>query len=333
MTEHQAEHKKCGCGHSQSSKLPQGVSAPCQYGPAVKAMAVELTQVQFVPLKRASEFFANKFGLSVSQTSIMNYNQEAFVKLSAWSDKAKENLKRAEVLHGDETGINVNGKGAWIHSLSNNSLVLMEPHYGRGSEAMEEMGILPHYHSILCHDFWAAYSSYDVVHAACHAHIKRELEKASGDYGQKWAKRLSKLLQKANKLRNTNDGYLTHDQVTAIEKRYDQILREGEVECPLKLDRQKQRGRIGQIYPRQLLSRLIKRKAWVLIFLYDPRVPFTNNQSERDIRMAKVQQKVSGCFRTFEGAQRFCLVRSFVLSMGRQGKNVQDEIEALFRGT
>jgi transposase len=332
VTEHQAEHKSCECGHLAVSKLPEGVSAPCQYGPSVKAMAVELTQVQFVPLKRASEFFANKLGLSVSQSSITNFNQEAFEKLQDWKQQAKKNLIEAEVLNGDETGIKIDKKLAWIHSLSNDLVVLMEPHFERGSEAMNAMGILPQFHSILCHDFWSAYSAYDVIHAACHAHIERELKKSSEDYGQKWAKKLTRVLQRANKLRNAQDGVLTYKQVRSIESRYDKILRDAQIECPQNMIREYKRGRIKQIYPRQLLNRLILRKSWVLMFLYDPRVPFTNNQAERDIRMAKVQQKVSGCFRTFEGAERFCLVRSFVLSMNRQGKNVQAEIEALFRG-
>ena len=308
------------------------MSAPCQYGPSVKAMAVELTQVQFVPLKRSSEFFTNKLGLSVSQTSITNFNQEIFEKLQDWKEKAKKDLIESEVLHGDETGVNIDKKQAWIHCLSSDSVVLMEPHYERGSEAMNAMGILPKFNSILCHDFWSAYSGYDVIHAACHAHIERELEKSSSDYGQKWAKKLSRVLQSANKIRSGQDGFLTYKQVRSIESRYDKILREAQVECPQNTIRENKRGRIKQIYPRQLLNRLIHRKSWVLMFLYDPRVPFTNNQAERDIRMTKVQQKVSGCFRTFEGAQRFCLIRSFILSMTRQGKNVQAEIETLFRG-
>jgi transposase len=333
VTEHQAEHKICPCGHHQSSKLPSGTAAPCQYGPSLKAMAVDLSQVQFIPLKRTSQFFANKLDLPVSEASILKFSRELVDKLKGWEKEAEDNLKKEYVLHADETGINVNGKNAWIHTLSGDSYVLMRPHYGRGSEAMDEIGLLNKYHGILCHDFWASYGAYDVIHSCCHAHIERELERAHVDYKQKWAKKMRVLLQKANKLRNKQEGDLNWSQIQSIEKRYDKIIAEGESESPLKVKRENERGRIGQEYPRRLLNRLKGRKSWVLMFIYDPLVPFTNNQAERDIRMAKVQQKVSGCFRTFEGAQRFCLIRSFVLSMNRQGKNVQDAIEALFKGT
>lgn len=332
VTEHQSEHKVCPCGHNQSSKLPQGASAPCQYGPSLKAMAVDLSQVQFIPLQRASQFFANKFGLSVSEASILKFNKELVEKLRDWEKEAEANLKEAHVLHADETGININGKNAWIHSVSSENFVLMKPHLKRGTEAMDEIGILNDYHGILSHDFWACYGAYDVIHACCHSHIERELDRAHVDYGQSWAKEMSTLLQETNKLRN-EVGDLDWEMIESVEKRYDKIIARAETECPINLVRKTSRGRIGQNYPRRLLNRLKIKKSWILMFIYDPSIPFTNNQAERDIRMAKVQQKVSGCFRAFEGAETFCLIRSFVLSMNRQGKNVQSAIEELFRGT
>lgn len=332
VTEHQAEHKVCSCGHMESAKLPIGVSAPCQFGASVKSMAVDLTTVQFVPLKRASDFFANKLGLPVSQRSIENANQECFDALEQWELDAKKDLVNSEVLHGDETGININKENAWIHSLSNERTVLMMPHMSRGSEAIDAMGILPNYHSILCHDFWTPYSAYDVIHACCHAHLQRELTKASEDLGQKWAIKFKKLFLRANNLRIKQDGIIFWNQIQRIESDYSEILKEADAECPQNIERKAKRGRIGQSYPRQLLNRLHHRRDWILLFIYDPRVPFTNNQAERDIRMTKVQQKVSGCFRTFEGARRFCRIRSFILSMQKQGKNPQEELDKLFEG-
>jgi len=297
-------------------------------------MAIELTQIQFVPLKRASQFFSNKFGLPISETSLINFNRQFHELLKEkWEQDAITELKKADVLYVDETGTNIDGNKAWIHTASSELVVLMKPHWSRGAEAMDEMDIIPHHRSILCHDFWGPYGGYDVIHAACNAHLDRELEKAAEDYGQKWAKKMSKLLQSANELRKMQNGDLNWAQVQKIEKRYTKILSQAELECPQKIKRQTKRGRIGQSYPRQLLNRLISKRSWVLMFIYDPKVPFTNNQAERDIRMAKVQQKVSGCFRTFEGAERFCLVRSFVLSMNRQGRSVHEATEALFRGT
>ncbi|MBU6149202.1 MAG: IS66 family transposase [Verrucomicrobia bacterium] len=332
VTEHQAEHKICLCGHHQSSKLPKGASAPCQYGPSLKAMAIDLSQIQFIPLQRTSQFFRNKFGLPLSEASILKFNKELVEKLEDWEKKSEENLKDSHILHADETGININGKNAWIHSVSNESYVFMKPHYKRGTEAMDEIGILNNYHGVLSHDFWACYGAYDVIHACCNSHIERELNRAYVDFNQKWAKDMSNLLQETNKLRNEIID-LDWEIIQSVEKRYDQIIVQAEKECPLNQERQRGRGKIGQSYPRRLLNRLKTKKSWVLMFIYDPLIPFTNNQAERDIRMAKVQQKVSGCFRTFEGARIFCLIRSFVLSMNRQGKNVQDAIEDLFRGT
>jgi transposase len=332
VTEHQVEHKVCSCGHMESAKLPKGVSAPCQFGPSVKAMAVDLTQVQFVPLKRVSDFFANKLRLSVSQRSIENINQECFDALEQWELEAKKDLINSEVLNGDETGININKENGWIHSLSNERTVLMMPHMKRGTEAMDSMGVLPYYKSILCHDFWAPYSAYDVIHACCHAHLKRELTKAFEDFGQQWAQKFKKLFLRANKLRDKQE-ILSWTQIQRFETEYDTLLKEANLECPLNKVRQSSRGRIGQPYPRQLLKRLIEKRDWILLFIYDTRVPFTSNQAERDIRMTKVQQKVSGCFRTFEGARRFCRIRSFILSMQKQGKNPQEELDKIFRGT
>jgi len=334
VTEHQVEQKLCTCGHWQSGTLPAGVSkVPCQYGASVKSLAVELTHAQFIPLNRVNKFLESKFNLSVSERSVENFTNECFDKLESWENSAKENLKNSELLHGDETGININGGKGWIHSLSNNEVVLMFPHQRRGTEAMDEIGILGNYHGILCHDFWSAYSAYDVIHACCHAHLKREFSKANEKFDQKWAIKMRELLLGANELRKAQLGILSWGQISVIESRYTRILKQAEIECPTNKKREHQRGKIGQSYPRQLLNRLKARRSWVLLFLYDPRIPFTNNQAERDIRMTKVQQKVSGCFRTFEGARKFCRIRSFILSMQRQGKNPHKELEMILRGT
>ncbi len=209
----------------------------------------------------------------------------------------------------------------------------MIPHQKRGSEAMIETEILPQYHGILCHDFWSSYNNFDVTHAICHAHLQRELTKVVEDYGQKWAKGLAKLLLQANEEREQGDGSLSYKQIQHYEKRYSHFIDLGKKLNPSKEERIGKRGRIGQEYPRQLLNRLVKYRDWVLIFLYDGLVPFTNNQAEREIRMLKVQQKVSGYFKTLEGAQNYCRIRSYILTMQKKGYSKHEALTLLFAET
>ncbi len=182
VEEHQVEHKLCDCGHHQAH--PCG-KAPVQYGTGLKATTVELNQVQCVPLKRCSEFLQQKFDLSIAPATLLSFASQASQKLLNWEIEAKKELLSSPRLNADETGININGRNWWVHVLSSEKTTLMIPHQKRGSEAMVETEILPHYHGILCHDFWSSYNNFDVTHAIFHAHLQRELTKVVEDYGQK----------------------------------------------------------------------------------------------------------------------------------------------------
>ncbi len=330
VTEHQVEHKLCHCGHHQCHS---SAGAPVQYGSGLKAMAVELNQVQCVPFKRCSEFIAEKFGLSLSPATIISFNRQASERLKIWEESIKEELLAEPVLHADETGININTKTWWVHVLSSEKSTLMIPHPQRGVEGMIETEILPHFHGILCHDFWSSYSGFDAIHSPCHSHLQRELTKIFESYDQKWAKDLAKLLVKANKERLSTDGGLEYKRIQYYEKKYTHLLAIGERVNPLNKKRIHARGRIKQSYPRQLINRLIDYRHWVLLFLYDLLVPFTNNQAERDIRMLKVQQKVSGYFKTEEGARDYCRIRSYILTMQKRGVSKHQALSKLFEGT
>jgi transposase len=250
-----------------------------------------------------------------------------------WESSVKEELLQSDVIHADETGINVDGKNWWVHVLSTSKFTLMFPHIRRGKEGIKEGEVLPFYKGFVCHDFWSSYKDFDVIHVACNAHLLRELNKVTEKYKQKWSEKLSLLLIAANKERDANDGNLDYSRIIHIEEQYDKFIKEGLNENPQNTERLFKRGKIAQTYPRCLLERFVKNKSSILMFLYDPRVPFTNNQAERDIRMLKVQQKVSGCFRTEEGAKYHCRIRSYVLSMEKQGISAHKALEELFRET
>ena len=198
---------------------------------------------------------------------------------------------------------------------------------------MIETEILPHFHGILSHDFWSSYSTFDAIHAPCHSHLQRELSRVHEDFSQKWAKDMAELLLDANDKRELAGGFLSYKQTEYYEAEYSRLVGIAKRANPSNKKRTHEKGRIGQSYPRRLLNRLIKHRDWVLIFLYDSLVPFTNNQAERDIRMLKVQQKVSGYFKTEEGARDYCRIRSYILSMQKQGMNKHEALTQLFAGT
>lgn len=330
ITEHQVDHKTCDCGHHQCHG---SAGAPIQYGASIKATAVELNQIQCVPYKRCAEFFQQKFDLSISPATLVAFTKEASARLLVWEQIAKAELLSALLIHADESGVNIDGKNWWVHILSSEKVTLMIPHLKRGREAMVEADVLEFFHGILSHDFWSSYGGFDVLHAICHAHLQREFEKIYKDYGQKWADKLAKLMLRANKERDEAEGCLSIAQMKYFEKEYSRLVKVGLKNNPENKKRININGKIGQSYPRQVLNRLVEYRDWVLLFLYDPNVPFTNNQAEREIRMLKVQQKVSGYFKTLQGAQDYCRIRSYVLTMGKNGFSKHEALTMLFKGT
>jgi transposase len=330
VIEHQVEHKFCRCGHHQCHP---SAGEPVQYGSALKAAAVELNQVQCVPFKRCSEFLAQKFDLCLSPLTLVSFARQASTRLKLWEESLKDELLADPVLHADETGINIDTQTWWVHVLSSKNSTLMVPHQRRGVEGMIETEILPHYQGVLSHDFWSSYSKFDAIHAPCHSHLQRELEKVFKGHDQKWAQKLAKLLVKADNGRHSTEEGLTYKRIIFYEAEYTRLLGITKRQNPLNKKRAGSRGRIGQSYPRQLINRLIKHRDWVLLYIYDLLVPFTNNQADRDIRMLKVQQKVSGHFKTEEGARDYCRIRSYILTMQKRGMSKHQALVELFEGT
>lgn len=281
------------------------------------------------------EQFADQMELPLSTGTIFNFNKEAYELLEQFDEIAKQQLTQAALLHGDETGINVNKKRIWLHTASNEKWAHFEPHEKRGCEAMDEIGIIPKFQGILCHDHWKPYYKYNCQHSLCNAHHIRELTCAYEQDDQKWAKTLEDLLTEINKMVDNAGGALAASAAQTYRKKYRKILEEADKnECPLPdtTRKKKQRGRLKKTKSRNLLERLIKYEDDALRFMENKIVPFTNNLGENDLRMTKVQQKISGCFRSVEGAYIFCRIRGYLLTCQKQRVSATDALRFLFKG-
>ena len=334
VTEYRAQILQNETGQRFVAEFPPELTRPIQYGASVKANAVYLSMFQLIPYERVQTQFAEQYGIALSTGSLSNFNQDAYQRLADFELLAKRKLLAEAVVHADETGINVNGKRIWLHSASSEHWSWFYPHAQRGHEAMDAIGILPNFSGTLVHDHWKSYYRYSCTHALCNAHHLRELTYAEEVDGQQWAKTLRELLLEMNRAIEQSKSPLSSKRRNDFLQRYRTLLQDADSECP-EPDKKDphQRGRVKRSKARNLLLRLRDYEADVLRFLTDPRVPFTNNQGERDIRMSKVQQKISGCFRSMEGAYTFCLIRSYLSTCRKQGIGAGEALDCLFKGT
>lgn len=334
VKEYQAEILEDESGNRYVASFPEGVTKATQYGVGVKAESVYMSQFQLVPLDRVKDHFENQVGLSISKGSISNFNKEAFEKLSYFEFWAKKQLLDSKINHADETGINVNGKKIWLHNLSNDKVTLYHADERRGKEAMDNMGVLPKYKGILCHDHWKPYYRYNCTHSLCNAHHLRELERSYEQDGHEWAKLMQNFLVEIKKaVDKTIDGVLPEKEALDFKTRYRKILKDGELECPTaSKEKTGKRGRQKKSKSRNLLERLQNFEADTLRFMTTKGAPFTNNQGENDLRMTKVQQKISGCFRSMGGAESFCRIRGFLSTCRKNDVNPSEALILLFKG-
>ena len=334
VTEYQAQILEDMNGKRFTAPFPQGVTKAVQYGASLKAHSVYMSQFQLIPYDRIKDYFADQLGIPVSAGSIFNFNKEAFGLLEDFDELVKNKLTGSALVHSDETGINVNGKRFWLHSASNLFWTYFSSHEKRGTEAMNAIGILPNFKGILCHDHWKPYYRYDCTHALCNAHHIRELTRAWEQDGQQWAQKLQGLLEEINREVNNVGGSLSASEAAKHRQRYRFILKEAEKESPPpdESKRKGKRGRLKRTKARNLLERLRDYEKDVLRFMDNEIVPFTNNLGENDIRMTKVQQKISGCFRSKEGAQFFCRIRSYISTCRKQDISSTTALDLLFQG-
>jgi len=334
VTEYRAQILEDANGKQFIASFPEGITKSVQYGTGLKAHSVYMSQFQLIPYNRIQDYFADQLHIPVSAGSIFNFNMKAFRLLADFDNHVKNKLAASDLAHADETGINIEGKRHWLHCVSNNGWTFYHPHEKRGLDAMNDMGILPEFKGTLCHDHWKPYYKIDCTHALCNAHHLRELTRAFEQDDQKWAQDLGNLLVMINNKVIDAGGALDAVDARKYRHKYLEIIKNGEIECPepVRPKKKGKRGRIKKSKSRNLLERLRDFENDTLRFMEHNRVPFSNNLGENDIRMTKVQQKISGCFRSMDGAKIFCLVRSYLSTCRKQGIKSSKALELLFNG-
>ena len=333
VIEHQAELKICPvCGKKILGEFPSHVTNPVQYGPNFKSEVMYLKDELMLPFEKASTYFKDKYDQKISPATILNIRREAYESLDIFENEVEECLLQSSVLHADETGLRVLGNRWWLHTIGNERLTLYAVHQRRGSKAVDDIGIIPKFNGILVHDFWATYFRYDCKHSLCNAHIMRELEGIVDGYKQKWAGKMKTLFENVYDFIFVQNKR-SQEKLIEFKQIYQSVLNEGfeENPPPVRPDGKK-RGRIKRSKPLNLLMRLDGYREDILRFMYNSIVPFTNNLAERDVRMMKVQQKISGTFRSREGAEIFCRIRGYISTVRKNKKSVYEGLKKLAEG-
>lgn len=329
VTEHRVEMKYCShCQRQVQSHFPHGVKAPVQYGNRVRSWIVYYQNQHMIPEDRIQQLFMDMYNLPISTASITSFTEKAYQRLKAFEASVLAYAKAAPVKHLDETGFRVSGKTQWMHTLSTQDVTYYHVSPKRKS-------LIDGVTGIAVHDHWRPYYQMsDVAHALCNQHHLRELKAVAENDKEAWAARMSKLLKLMLRCRHRYDNKaIPHHQLNRLERLYDWIVDKAlawhELQPPLKLQKII-RGRPKLRHGHNLLLRLKHHREEVLRFLHDPKVPFTNNDAERDLRMVKCKQKVSGGFRTSIGAEYFARIRGFISTVRKQEWDILESILAAF---
>lgn len=328
VKEYLVEVKECSCGkeHKGDCNYEQRV----QYGEGLKSLLVYFNQYQFIPQDRIQEMMKDVFGLSISDGLISSSAENCFNNLVDTIETIKTGLKESALIHNDETGMRCEGKTQYVHCTSNEHHTHFDIHSKRGSEAMDEIGILPDFRGVSVHDRWASYDRYNCVHALCNAHLFRDLKFVYEEMNRKWAAEVMHLLQQVHQKKK--EGCLTANFTTRSENKMAEIIRRALRREPKELYIPGKRGRKPKNKSVLLLNVFRDRKKEIMLFARNKDVPFDNNLCERDLRMIKLKQKISGCFRSKLGAKIFCAIRSYISTIRKQGFLVWEAIKQALIG-
>ena len=324
--EYRANEGECEqCGRIQKANFPSDVAGTVSYGDNLQAIATYLTNYQLIPLKRATELVEDLFGVKISQGTIVSAGQEAYKKLADAEARIKDEIIHSDVANFDETGMRVNGKTHWLHSAGTETCTMYTIHEKRGADAMDDMGILPVFTGTAVHDHWKSYYRYSqCAHAECNQHHLRSLKYLYENLGMAWAEDMAGLLCRIERHIELSKlfgaDHLEQADIDEYEQLYCAILESVDI------------SEEAMKESRRMAKRLTEFEQETLLFMLDFSVPFTNNLAERDVRMPKAKMKISGCFRSDDGAKVFARTRGFISTVKKRGKNVFDGIMAVFNG-
>lgn len=330
ITEHQIEVKQCACGLVHRGE--EGQFVPMQYGNKVKGFAVYLNNYQYIPFNRQQELFSDCFDINISDGVLLNTNKKCFNYLEEPEQQIKDAILKSPVIHNDETGIRCESKTKWIHTNSTEMFTYYAIHEKRGREAIDDIGILPDYKGISVHDRYSSYDDYECKHALCNAHLLRDLKGLLEEECKIWAEKMISFLVKAKQEKEAHKINKKRREELLLE--YNKILKKGFKDEPqLEHNTVKKRGRPKKPKSILLLETFQNRSTEILRFLFHKNVPFDNNLAERDLRMVKLKQKISGCFRTKFGSQIFCRIRSYISTVRKQGYSVLEALMLAVEGS
>lgn len=331
-----SQTKECpSCSSTQKANFPEDISGPLQYGNGVKAYVISLLVSEMLSLSRVAKMMVTLIGQTISEATLLSYIKKLYVALEPWEQNAKAQLLAKTCIHTDETSLRVEGKNHWIHVYSAGDITLKCLHKKRGKEAIEDIDIIPRYGGTIIHDCWRSYMGYENCdHGLCGSHLLRELTFVYDSNKYRWAKNIKSLLQQACKAVSENTDKCLNDKAyLTLQRRYRNILTRAEKEMPpIPTKSNGRRGRIAKSDAHNLWERLKTHETAVLLFAKRPEVPFTNNRAERDLRMTKVKQKISGCFRVLEFAKAYCRISSYLQTMKYKGVNPMVAISQVLNG-
>ena len=333
-TEYQAEIKTCSHCHTvNKASFPKDVTQPVQYGTRIKTQMIYLMNQHLIPYERTSDICFDLYGQRISAGTLYRMNQSCFNVLEKPVAKIKEHIIASDVVNFDETGLQVEQYRHWLHSASTDDCTYYYVHRRRGTAAMDEANILPQFSGVAVHDHWKSYFTYDCHHALCNAHHLRELTFIFEQEKQQWAEEMINLLleikHEADQTLACGAQQIDDIIIKKYEFRYRKILDNGFNMNP---DYDPKRKKKKRTKAQNLLHRLKNFQKQVLAFMYDLKVPFDNNLAERDIRMVKLHQKISGCFRKKAGAEMFCRIRGYISTARKQNWNICQAIQSTVEG-